>query len=39
MRFVIEGSREKREKVEEGTGTKRIHRIEFNSKVAEGCGR
>jgi hypothetical protein len=40
VRFLIEDSQdEEREKVEEGTGTKRIHRIELNSKVSEGLRR
>jgi hypothetical protein len=39
VRFVIEGSREKREKFEAGGGTKQIHRIEFNRKVSERRGR
>jgi hypothetical protein len=35
--FLIEDSREEnKEKVEEGTGTKRIRRIELNQKITEG---
>jgi hypothetical protein len=37
VRFLIEESQdEKREKVEEGTGTKQMHRIELNPKVIKG---
>jgi hypothetical protein len=40
MRFLIENSQDEQgEKVEEGTQTKRIHQIELNSKVGEGCRR
>jgi hypothetical protein len=38
LRFIIEDSRERREKVQEGTGPKRIHRSEFVPKVTEGHG-
>jgi hypothetical protein len=40
MRFLIENSQDEQgEKVEKGTGTKRIHQVELNPKVAEGCRR
>jgi ribosomal protein L31E len=38
MRFLIENSQDRQgQKVEDGTGTKRIYQIELNLKVAEGC--